>query len=101
MQSRLVELLVPISKEHLMITELLSAMIIGIVQSHSMIISTGADITDIGLALTPMLHFAVVKHQYTGGCMITASHNPKEHNGFKFDGPNFDPIYNDHLQEIL
>jgi phosphomannomutase/phosphoglucomutase len=64
------------------------------------LLSTGCDVTDIGLALTPLVHFAVVKHQYDAGCIITASHNPKEFNGFRFDGPDCQPIFNNDLQEI-
>lgn len=46
-------------------------------------IDAGADVTDIGLATTPMLYFAVVKYRCDGGVVVTASHNPKEYNGFK------------------
>ncbi|MCA9390471.1 phosphomannomutase/phosphoglucomutase [candidate division WWE3 bacterium] len=64
------------------------------------VMSTGCKVTDIGLAITPLVHYAVIKHQFDAGCIITASHNPKEYNGFRFDGPNCHPIYNDALQEI-
>lgn len=37
----------------------------------------------VGLATTPMFYFLVNELQASGGCMITASHNPKEYNGFK------------------
>ncbi len=43
----------------------------------------GAQVTDIGLVSTDTLYFAVGKHGFDGGCMITASHNPGEYNGFK------------------
>jgi phosphomannomutase len=43
----------------------------------------GAEIIDIGLCTTPMLYFAVNVLGSAGGAMITASHNPKEYNGFK------------------
>ncbi len=40
----------------------------------------GSNVIDIGLCSTPMLYFAM---QENPGVMITASHNPKEYNGFK------------------
>lgn len=48
------------------------------------IIDQGANIIDIGLAITPMLYFAVAHFKYDGGVSITASHNPAQYNGFKF-----------------
>ncbi|MCH7877956.1 MAG: phosphomannomutase/phosphoglucomutase [candidate division Zixibacteria bacterium] len=43
----------------------------------------GVDVVDIGLVSTDGLYFAVGKYGYDAGVMITASHNPKEYNGFK------------------
>lgn len=43
----------------------------------------GADIIDLGLTSTDELYFSVGHYGYPGGAMITASHNPKEYNGFK------------------
>ena len=43
----------------------------------------GVDVIDLGLCSTDGLYFAVGKFEYDGGVMITASHNPKEYNGFK------------------
>jgi len=43
----------------------------------------GADAIDLGLTSTDELYFAVGKFGYPAGAMITASHNPKEYNGFK------------------
>ncbi len=40
----------------------------------------------IGMATTPMFYFAVNTHRAAGGIMVTASHNPKEWNGFKVVG---------------
>jgi len=47
------------------------------------ITEAGADVIDIGLCSTDALYFAVGKFGYPAGIMITASHNPKEYNGFK------------------
>jgi phosphomannomutase len=45
--------------------------------------AAGATAVDLDLVATPTLYFAVGKYQYDGGIMISASHNPKEWNGFK------------------
>ncbi|MDQ4105563.1 MAG: phosphomannomutase/phosphoglucomutase, partial [Actinomycetota bacterium] len=44
---------------------------------------SGADVLDLGLISTDALYFAVGHLEEPGGAMITASHNPKEYNGFK------------------
>jgi phosphomannomutase len=43
----------------------------------------GADVLDLGLVSTDALYFAVGHLEEPGGAMITASHNPKNYNGFK------------------
>jgi len=48
------------------------------------IIDQGADVIDIGLASSPTFYFAVAYYGYDGGIIVSASHNPKEYNGFKF-----------------
>ena len=48
------------------------------------IVDQGAGVVDIGLSTTPMLYWTCGFYGYDGGINITASHNPKEHNGFKF-----------------
>ena len=44
----------------------------------------GADIVRIGLGPTPMLYYAAATLGVDGGIMVTGSHNPPDHNGFKF-----------------
>lgn len=44
---------------------------------------SGLDVCDIGLVPIDAVYFAVAFLDYSGGVMITASHNPKEYNGFK------------------
>jgi phosphomannomutase/phosphoglucomutase len=44
----------------------------------------GVEIIDLGLVTTPMYYFAKKNKNIINGIMITASHNPKEYNGFKF-----------------
>ncbi len=43
----------------------------------------GAQVIDIGTVSTPTFYFAVAKYNYDGGIIVSASHNPKEWNGFK------------------
>ena len=55
----------------------------------------GGTVIDIGLCSTPMFYFAVNFLKVDGGVMITASHNPKEYNGFKFTREKAIPISGD------
>lgn len=55
---------------------LTSALIDGLVKS-------GIEVLNIGLGPTPMLYFSVFHLNADGGIMVTGSHNPKNHNGFK------------------
>lgn len=48
------------------------------------ILETGIDIISLGLCTTPMYYYACIKLQVYSGVMVTASHNPKDDNGFKF-----------------
>jgi len=54
--------------------------------------STGCDVIDIALVTTPMIIFSTKHLKCDGGLMVTASHNPKEFNGFKFNDVNGIPI---------
>lgn len=54
------------------------------------LIDSGINVIDYGLVTTPMHYFSRYKEN-TYGIMITASHNPKEDNGFKF---SLDPLAN-------
>ena len=47
------------------------------------ILSTGVDVIYLGLVTSPMLYFANEIFDIRAGVMVTASHNPKEYNGFK------------------
>jgi phosphomannomutase/phosphoglucomutase len=47
------------------------------------LLSVGCDVIDIGLTISPIFYFARIFYKIDGGIMITASHNPKEYNGFK------------------
>lgn len=43
----------------------------------------GIDVTLIGMVPTPVLYHTVYTRDVDGGVMITGSHNPPDHNGFK------------------
>ena len=47
------------------------------------LLSTGVNVTNIGLVTTPMLYFSTHQLNTKSGIMITGSHNPPEYNGFK------------------
>jgi phosphomannomutase len=47
------------------------------------LVSCGTDVYLTGLVPTPALYFAVHDLNLDAGVMVTGSHNPKEHNGFK------------------
>jgi len=47
------------------------------------ITSSGCDAADIGIVPTPAFYFAKKKLGAVGGVMVTASHNPPDHNGLK------------------
>jgi len=65
------------------------------------LLSSGAQVTDIGVVTTPMMIFTTVHFGLDGGVMVTASHNPKEYNGFKFNNKRGIPIsYESGIGEI-
>lgn len=56
------------------------------------ITDAGADVYDMGLTTTPMVYYFTAKHHFDASVMITASHNPKEHNGLKVSTTNALPV---------
>ncbi len=56
------------------------------------LVSSGAQVIDIGLAATPSMYFAVRHFNYDAGIQISASHNPKEYNGIKMVLRNGDAL---------
>ena len=59
------------------------------------LIDQGATVIDIGLASSPTFYFAVAHYKYDGGVIVTASHNPKDYNGFKMVRKEAIPISQD------
>jgi phosphomannomutase/phosphoglucomutase len=47
------------------------------------LLATGCEVTEVGVAPTPLLYYSVFHLGMTGAVMITGSHNPPEYNGFK------------------
>ena len=56
------------------------------------LVSSGAQVIDLGLIATPTMYFAVRKFGYDAGIQISASHNPKEYNGIKMVLRNGDAL---------
>jgi len=47
------------------------------------LLETGCDLIDVGTVPTPLVYFATNRLSTNSGVMVTASHNPASHNGFK------------------
>lgn len=64
------------------------------------IISTGMNVVNIGKCMTPMTYFAREILNIKPSIMITASHNPKEYNGFKMCAMGRDTIFGQEIQDF-
>ena len=65
------------------------------------LITSGAEVLDIGLCGTEEVYYATGALDADGGIMVTASHNPAEYNGMKFVRREARPISSDNgLVEI-
>jgi phosphomannomutase/phosphoglucomutase len=62
------------------------------------LVDCGVKVLRIGLATTPMCYFAANYLNTNSSMMITASHNPKEYNGFKF---SYNGIHNAYGAEVM
>ena len=52
------------------------------------ICSSGADVESLGVIPTPAVAYLTIKHKADAGIVISASHNPYEHNGIKIFAGN-------------
>ena len=52
----------------------------------------GRDVESIGLSTTPMVYWATARYGYGASVQITASHNPKNHNGLKISAKDAKPV---------
>lgn len=64
------------------------------------LVETGAHVIRLGLVTTPMCYFAANHLGTNCSMMITASHNPKEYNGFKFSYNGVHNAYGKSVREI-
>ena len=64
------------------------------------LVDCGVKVLRIGLATTPMCYFAANYLKTNSSMMITASHNPKEYNGFKFSYNGIHNAYGDSVLEL-
>jgi len=64
------------------------------------LVSTGIQVTNLGLSPSPMFYFAVCQPEFDCGCVVTASHNPKDDNGFKIVSNGAHSVWGDELQKI-
>lgn len=64
------------------------------------LLETGANVREIGLGPTPMLYYSCQLNNAEMGIMITGSHNPPDHNGFKIIKDNL-PFYGDDIFKLL
>lgn len=61
----------------------------------------GADVSDAGLTTTPMIYWGTGKYNFGGSVMITASHNPPDHNGLKVSAAGVVPVgYDNGLKQL-
>ncbi|HLT14568.1 MAG TPA: phosphomannomutase [Marinobacter sp.] len=59
------------------------------------LMAAGANVYDIGLCGTEQVYFATSHYDLDGGIMVTASHNPRDHNGMKLVSRESRPISSD------
>lgn len=73
--------------------ELQKAFINGLTES-------GCYVSNLGLATSPYLYFANTAGKFDGGVNVTASHNPKEYNGFKMMTQNAHAVFAQETQKV-
>src|SRR5689334_21660928 len=68
------------------------------------LLAGGMHVYPVGLGPTPLLHYAVRAARLDGGIMVTASHNPRDQNGFKLllsSGREAAPVYGTALKALV
>jgi phosphomannomutase / phosphoglucomutase len=64
------------------------------------LISTGINVTFIGISLTPIIHFLTYDDRFDAGIVVTASHNPVEFNGFRLDKKKAVTFYGQEIKNL-
>ncbi|MCA9478035.1 MAG: phosphomannomutase/phosphoglucomutase [Nanoarchaeota archaeon] len=69
------------------------------------LLESGTNVVDLGQCSTPQFYYALYSSDIDTGVMITASHNPKEYNGFKICKANAVPLFKENglpkLQSLI
>jgi len=63
------------------------------------LVDSGVNVNEIGLVPTPLLYYSCFELGADGGIIVTGSHNPKSHNGFKLVLNN-KPFFGENLIEL-
>ena len=64
------------------------------------LLDSGINVINLGLVTTPMFYCAKYKLGLDTGIMVTASHNPKEYNGYKVSFDNIGNAYGDKIRNL-
>lgn len=64
------------------------------------LVESGVHVINLGLVTTPMYYYAKKINKIMCGIMITASHNPREYNGFKISFSHIGNAYGDSIREF-
>lgn len=64
------------------------------------LLDSGIDVINIGLVTTPMFYCAKYILKIDTGIMVTASHNPKEYNGYKISFDNIGNAYGEKIRDF-
>ena len=64
------------------------------------LLDSGVDVISLGYVTTPMHNYAKIYLNASAAIMVTASHNPKEYNGFKISMSKNDSLFGKDLQDF-
>ena len=68
------------------------------------LMAAGLNVIDLGIVSTPLVAYLVMEGSFSGGAVISASHNPYEYNGIKFfdtDGFKLTDDEEDQIQKMI